>query len=131
MRRVRRFSPRWHTGGMSERKSMQRVREILRLRAQGQELRPIGLSVGASPSTVHAYLERAERAQVTWGAAQTMSDSDLRRALFPSGRGGEGGGLGRAPFDCGHIHVELAKAVVSGGLRLTAATFTSSCGDRE
>jgi transposase len=104
---------------------MQRVREILRLRAQGQELRPIGLSVGASPSTVHGYLERAERAQVTWAAAQTMSDSDLRRALFPSGRGGEGGGLERAPFDCGHIHVELRRSGVT--LLLLWQEYIANC----
>lgn len=92
---------------------MQRVREILRLRAQGQELRPIGLSVGASPSTVHGYLRRAERAQISWSEAQAMSDSALRGALFPSGRGGESTTVERAPFDCGHIHVELRRQGVT------------------
>jgi transposase len=92
---------------------MQRVREILRLRAHGHELRPIGLSVGASPSTVHGYLQRAERAGISWSIAQTMSDSELRGALFPSGRGGTSAVLERAPFDCGVVHVELRRSGVT------------------
>ena len=98
---------------MSEPKSMQKVREILRLKAQGRELRPIGLSVGASPSTVHGYLERASRAGIAWEQATTMSDSELRTALFPSGRGGDTAIIERAAIDCAHVHVELRRAGVT------------------
>lgn len=92
---------------------MHKIREILRLRSQGQELRAIGLSVGASPSTVHGYLARADKAGVTHLAAASMPDSELRLMLFPSGRGGEGASAERAPFDPGYVHVELRRTGVT------------------
>lgn len=98
---------------MSERKSMYKIREILRLRSQGQELRAIGLSVGASPSTVHGYLARADKAGVTHLTAASMPDSELRSMLFPSGRGGEGASAERAPFDASYVHVELRRTGVT------------------
>ncbi len=50
-----------------------------------------------------------------------MSDSALRRALFSGGRGGEGGGgRERAPFNCGHSHIELRWRV--RGLREVTAS---------
>ena len=98
---------------MSERKSMHKIREILRLRSQGQELRAIGLSVGASPSTVHSYLARVERAGLSYEQTMGMADSELRAAVFPSGRGGEGSSAERAPFDPGYVHVELRRTGVT------------------
>ncbi len=98
---------------MSERKSMLKIREILRQRELGQELRAIGLSVGASPSTVHEYLRRARNADVSAAASQAMSDSELKERLFPKGRGGDGTASQRAPFDCGHVHLELRRVGVT------------------
>lgn len=42
-----------------------------------------------------------------------MSDSALRSVLFSSGRGGESATIERAPFDCGHVHVELRRQGVT------------------
>lgn len=92
---------------------MNKIREILRLRSQGQELRAIGLSVGASPSTVHGYLARVERAGLSYEQTKLMADSELRAALFPSGRGCEGLSAERAPFDPGYVHVELRRTGVT------------------
>lgn len=92
---------------------MLKIREILRLRELGQELRAIGLSVGASPSTVHEYLRRARNADVSAAASQAMSDSELKERLFPKGRGGDGTASQRAPFDCGHVHLELRRVGVT------------------
>jgi len=54
------------SGTMSKPKSMHKIREILRLRLdQKQELRAVALSVGASPSTVHGHVARAQHAYFT------------------------------------------------------------------
>jgi orotate phosphoribosyltransferase-like protein len=45
---------------------MRQITEVLRLNAQGLSYRQIAQSVGISASTVQSYLERAERAGLSW-----------------------------------------------------------------
>ena len=45
---------------------MRQITEVLRLNAQGLSYRQIAQSVGISASTVQSYLERAQRAGLTW-----------------------------------------------------------------
>jgi DNA-binding NarL/FixJ family response regulator len=45
---------------------MRQITEVLRLTAQGLNYRQIAQSVGISASTVQSYLERAQRAELSW-----------------------------------------------------------------
>ena len=45
---------------------MRQITEVRRLNAQGLSYRQIAQSVGISASTVQSYLERAERAGLSW-----------------------------------------------------------------
>ena len=47
---------------------MRQITEVLRLNAQGLSYRQIAQSVGISASTVQSYLERAQRAGLSWQA---------------------------------------------------------------
>jgi transposase len=103
--------------GMSEPKSMRKVREILRLRYEcHHNFRAIARSVGSSSSTVQAYVKRAREVQLaTWEAVAALGEEELEVLLFPSGRGGEakGGRQARAPIDCGYLHMELRRVGVT------------------
>jgi DNA-directed RNA polymerase specialized sigma24 family protein len=58
---------------MSERLSMRKIREVLRLKHSGRSQREIAGSISASLGTVCGLLKRAKSLEVTWSRAQTMS----------------------------------------------------------
>lgn len=64
--------------------SMRKIREVLRLKwGQGLSDRQISSVCGISRPTVASYLNRAERAGLTWPLAEDLIDADLERKLFP------------------------------------------------
>jgi transposase len=72
-------------GAMANRRiSMRKLRQALRLAWEaGLGLRPIGHSLGLSPTTVGEYLRRAEIAGLTWPLPAEIDDATLEARLFP------------------------------------------------
>lgn len=91
-----------------KRVSMRKTREVLRLYFDlklGQ--RQITRSANVSQSTVHDYLERFQRAGLSWPLPAGMSEAKLVRALFPADCGPSKPADQRALPDFAHIHEEL------------------------
>jgi len=65
-----------------ERLSMRKIKEILRLKGLGLSSRQIALSVKVARSTVADYLERAQRAKLTWPIPADLDDVALQGMLF-------------------------------------------------
>lgn len=65
-----------------ERLSMRKVKEILRLKSLGLSSRNIALSVKIARSTVAEYLERAQRANLSWPIPEDLDDVALKGMLF-------------------------------------------------
>ena len=67
-----------------EKLSMRKIREILRLRYEnGCNHREISRSVGASPSTVSAYLRQAKMVGLNWPIPKELDEDQLYACLFP------------------------------------------------
>jgi transposase len=97
---------------MSERHSMRKVREVLRLKHEiGLSSRKIAASVGIARSTVIDYLTRAETAGVTWEVARDLGDAEVEGRLFR--RVGQNEPPARAPVDFDRVHRELHRAGVT------------------
>ena len=63
---------------------MRKLRQALRLAWEaGLGLRPIGHSLGLSPTTVGDYLRRAELAELHWPLPTDLDDAALEARLFP------------------------------------------------
>ncbi|MGY3411020.1 hypothetical protein ACVWZV_007133 [Bradyrhizobium sp. GM5.1] len=61
----------------TERLSMRRIREVLRLRHQGLTERVIARTLGVSNGVVHGYVRRARLAGLTWPLPEGLdADSD-------------------------------------------------------
>lgn len=68
----------------TERLSMRKIREVLRLRfARGLSKRQIAAVVGISATSAGDYVARAKRAGLSWPLPADVSDEDLERRLFP------------------------------------------------
>lgn len=68
----------------TERLSMRRIRELLRLRHEnGLSSRLIAAALGISKGAVSAYLHRAQMAGVGWPLPDALTDTALERMLFP------------------------------------------------
>ena len=66
-----------------ERLSMRKIREVLRLRAEGFSEREIAQSVGCARSSVQICLWRAEQAGVGWPLAAEQDEGVLEARLYP------------------------------------------------
>lgn len=64
--------------------SMQRMRQVLRLRSQGKGIKTIGSLLGVSRNTVKKYLTRLEESGQSIESALELSDLDLQALLQPS-----------------------------------------------
>ena len=62
---------------------MRKIREILRLKAAGLNIREVAASAGAARTTVYEYLVRAEAAGLSWPLPDDMDDEALEARLFP------------------------------------------------
>ena len=64
--------------------SMRKIKEVLRLKWQhGHSNKQIALSCKIARSTVSEYLDRAQRAGLTWPLDATLDDGALEALLFP------------------------------------------------
>ena len=68
----------------TQRLSMRRIREVLRLRHQGLTERVIARMIGVSNGVVHGYLRRARLTGLTWPLPEGMDDEGLELLLFPA-----------------------------------------------
>src|SRR6476620_10777705 len=68
----------------TERLSMRRIREVLRLRHQGLTERVIARTLGVSNGVVHGYVRRARLAGLTWPLPEDLDDESLELLLFPA-----------------------------------------------
>ncbi len=67
----------------NQRKRMRQTREILRLRREcGLSYEKVAAALRMSKRTVQLYVERAEKAQLTWPLPETMDDEQLEQLLF-------------------------------------------------
>lgn len=97
---------------MSERHSMRKVREVLRLRhVLKLTERPIAAALGIGHTTVNDYVKRAERAGLTWQQAESLSDAEVEARLFQQVGWNEPSA--RAPIDFDWVHLELRRAGVT------------------
>ena len=62
---------------------MRKIREVLRLRAEGFTEREIARSVGCARSSVQICLWRAEQAGVSWPLAPDQDEARLEALLYP------------------------------------------------
>ena len=58
-----------------KRLSMRKIRDALRLRADGRTLREIGESLGLGRTTIGDHLQRAARAGLTWPLDEGLTDA--------------------------------------------------------
>jgi transposase len=62
---------------------MRKIRDVLRLSAEGLSTRQIAASLAIGRTTLQGYLDRARDAEVVWPLPLEMSDTDLERLIFP------------------------------------------------
>ena len=89
---------------------MRKIRDALRLRASGLNMREIGLSLGLGRTTVSDHLRRAARAGVEWPLPESVTDTELETLLFPPPSGVAGA---IAQPDWSMTHSELKRANVT------------------
>jgi transposase len=97
---------------MSERLSMRKIREVLRLRFEcGRTHRQIGASCGIGVATVGDYLQRARDHGVSWADAQQLTDTELEARLYSKAQ--FAAAADRAPIDFDWVHRELRRTGVT------------------
>jgi transposase len=96
---------------MSERLSMRKIRELLRLKRNGRSQRQIASSLSVAVGTVCGQLRRAREAGVTWERAERLSDEELEALLFRDG--GRNVAATRAAIDYSRVHGELHRPGVT------------------
>jgi transposase len=62
---------------------MRKIRDVLRLSAEGLSIRQIAGSLTVGRTTVQAYLDRARDAELVWPLPPGMSDTELERLVYP------------------------------------------------
>jgi len=95
----------------TKRLRMRQLREILRLKFENRiGHRAIARACGVGVGTVSEYLERAQRAGITWPLPEGLDDRTLEAKLFPGSPGGE---IERPRPDVAYIHRELRRQGVT------------------
>lgn len=103
---------------------MRKIKEVLRLHSLGLSNNQISGAVGISRSTVREYLQRAERAAVSWPDAEAVADVQLELELF----GEQARALeNRVAPDWAQVKRELAGKAVT--LQLLHAEYTAEVGE--
>ena len=90
---------------------MRKIRDVLRLSADGLSTRKIGVSLTIGRTTVQAYLDRAAEVDLSWPLPPEMSDTDLERLLYP--RTARDIANRATEPDWTHIHRELRRKGVT------------------
>ena len=94
-----------------KRLSMRKIRDVLRLSAEGLSTRQIAASLAIGRSTLQGYLDRARDAEVVWPLPHAMSDTDLERLIFP--RTARDVSNRATQPDWAHVHRELRRKGVT------------------
>lgn len=95
----------------TERLSMRKIQEVLRLQAAGHSQPQIARSCGIGRSTVGEYLQRARRAGLGWPLPKGMMADELERRLFPPRPAA--GSADRGKPDWATVHQELRRPGVT------------------
>lgn len=97
----------------TQRLSMRRIREVLRLRhVQGLTERAIAHTLGVSNGVVHGYLRRARLAGLSWPLPEGMDDEGLELLLFPAPKAASQSPSRPVP-DWGYVEKELRRRGVT------------------
>jgi transposase len=97
---------------MSERYSMRKIREVLRLKHElKRSVREIERSLELGHGTAGDYLRRAKRTGLTWEQAQELSDAEVEGRLFQ--HVGRNEPPARAPIELASVHMELRRIGVT------------------
>jgi len=94
-----------------KRLSVRKIRDVLRLSAEGLSTRQIAASLAIGRSTLQGYLDRARDAEVVWPLPPAMSDTDLERLIFP--RTARDVSNRATQPDWAHVHRELRRKGVT------------------
>ena len=106
---------------------MRQIREVLRLRHEAKlSQRRIALAVGLGKSSVCDYLERAERAGLSWEQLKALSEQELEQRLFQ--QFGRNEPVSRAPIDLAWVQRELHKKGVT--LQLLWSEYAEAASSR-
>ncbi len=90
---------------------MRKIREALRLRADGFSGRQMAQSLSLGRATISDYFRRADSAGLRWPLPDDLSDGDLERLLFPRSAGDVRGSYPQP--DWAHVHRELRRKGVT------------------
>ena len=90
---------------------MRKIREALRLRADGLSGRQMALGLSLGRATVSDYLRRADVAGLSWPLPADLSDGDIERLLFPRTAGDVCGSYPQP--DWAYMHGELRRKGVT------------------
>ncbi len=90
---------------------MRKIRDALRLQAAGLAKRQIAVSLGVGRTTAREYLERAERAGLSWPLPDELTDEALEQRLFSAAQTDQP--KERPQPDWPVLHCELRKAGVT------------------
>jgi transposase len=100
----------------TERLSMRRIRDVLRLKYEAQlSERAMTAALGVSKGAIGSYLSRARAAGLSWPLPEGLSDTELERRLFPGPPTAEAG-PGRPVPDWVEVERELRRRGVTRAL---------------
>jgi hypothetical protein len=98
----------------TERMSMRRIREVIRLKfGSGLSDRALAAAVGISKGAVASYVSRARAAGLSWPLPADLDDTALERRLFPGPLAPE---AARALPDWAEVERELRRRGVTRAL---------------
>jgi len=90
---------------------MRKIRDVLRLSAEGLSTRQMAASLSIGRATLQGYLERTREAGLSWPLPEDLSDFDLERMLYP--RTAREASQRATQPDWAHIHRELRRKGVT------------------
>ena len=90
---------------------MRKIKEVLRLRADGLSGRQVARSLSLGRGTVLDYLRRAATAGLSWPLPDDLSDADLEARLYPPLAGQSARQIPQP--DWGYVHSELRRKGVT------------------
>ena len=90
---------------------MRKIRDVLRLSAEGLSTRQIAASLAIGRTTLRGYLDRATELGLSWPLPPEMSDTDLEQRLFD--RAYQNTQRIATQPDWAHVHRELRRKGVT------------------
>jgi len=90
---------------------MRKIRDVLRLSAEGLSTRQVAASLAIGRTTLRGYLDRARDAELSWPLSADLSDTDLERQVYP--RTARDVSNRATQPDWAHIHRDLRRKGVT------------------